>query len=151
MIRGLRFQIPQSTTNTLWKILKGTDISSYNWYNIEEQNEVWTAPGGKDFFDSAFYPGEVFQEQIKLEHFIAFLKLQAYKKGAAFSAIHTFDEFLKSDCQVLLLIFDCEFAEIYVQDSACAEIIYQNAKSEHFENLAYITEDNDDRTVMDVI
>lgn len=151
MIRGIRFIIPQLTTNTLWKIFKNTDIATYNWYNIEEQNEVWTNPGGKDFFDSEYYTGESFQEKIKLDHFIVFLKLQAYKKGGVFSSIHTFSEFKESECQVLLLAFDCEFVEIYVRDIELAGMICENARAEHFESIEYITDDNDDRTILDVM
>ena len=86
MIRGVSFQIPQRKLDTLWQILQCVDIAQYDWYNIDCQNEVWS--------DS----------------------LQAYFPGDQFCDLHTYQEFVGSDCQILLLIHDCEFVEIYVKE-----------------------------------
>ena len=151
MTRGVSFDIPQITGNSLWQILNCLDVEKYCWYNIDSQNEVWESPHGELFFKKEFYDGEEFLKCIALDHYIIFLKLQAYFDNSNFFDIHTYEEFQKSDCQLLLLINDCEYVEIYAKDQAVIEAIYENALKNNFTKVKYTTESNDGRTKMDVL
>ena len=151
MIRGISFKIQQATENVLWKILKCIDIEKYCWHNIESQNEVWDSPLGEVFFETDFYDGKSFLQRIRLDHYIVFLKLQAYFKNGEFYDVHSYEDFQKSDCSLLLLIWDCEFVNIYVKDEIVAKAIYENALSNSYTEVEYITTSNDGRTKMDVL
>lgn len=151
MIIGVSFKIPQATDNTLWKILKCVEIPKYKWHNIESQNEVWESFQGGMFFKNELYNGNEFLRCIQSNYYIIFLKLQAYFPDGNFFDIHTYQEFQNSDCQLLLLIADCEFVDIYVKDQTVAKSIYKNAVLNQYGEVEYITEFNNSRTKMDVL
>ena len=70
MIRGVSFQIPQITTNVIWRILNKVDISKYSWYNVSNQSEIWDEHLEYNFFDKNHYSGNDF-----LKHIIFFTKI----------------------------------------------------------------------------
>lgn len=151
MIRGVSFKIPQTVSDTLWQILQCCNTDIYNWQVIKSQEEVWSESGEEDFFSEDYYKGYDFTKHIHSNHYIIFLKLQAYLNQDEYENINTYDEFLKSNCQLLLLVYDCEFVEIYIKNQSCAGNVFQNAIDKNFENVAYITENNDYRTGMNIL
>lgn len=152
IIRGISFRITQTMDNViLWPIFECINVKKYKWYNIASQNEVWSDSFGNNLFDKNYYDGKSFYKQIKLKQYIVFIKLQAYWETGEFGEIHTYEEFLESDCQILLLINDCEFVEIYAKDPIIIESIFTNATTNNYEDIEYITDDNDGRTKMDVL
>lgn len=152
MIRGVFFKISQTMNNViLWPILECIDVEKYNWYNIESQCEVWADSQGSDFFKLKYYDGKNFSKHIRSRHFIVFLKLQAYFETGEFGDIHTYEEFLACSCQILLLINDCEFVEIYAKDQKVIKTLFENALAHNYKEVEYITDINDGRTRMDVL
>ncbi len=151
MIRGLSFEIPQQITDTLWKILSAADISKYFWYCDQSQTEVWGTEGGNDFFSQEFYDGESFSKHIQLVHHIIFLKLQARFTPQHHQNIHSYDAFASSDCQLLMLVNDCVYVEIYIKDQSVIDAIFERAKLLGYSKIKYITSNNDVRTKMDVL
>lgn len=152
LIRGISFQITQDrNSKALFSILKCINVEKYKWYYIENQSEVWSYPSEEDFFKSDFYDGKDFNHLIEFNHYIVFLKLQAYCETEKIRYIHTYKEFEESNCQLLLLIHDCEFVEIFIKSANEINALYQNAKKLHFSNIQYITDCNDHRTKMDIL
>jgi len=151
MIRGVSFQIPQETSNMLWQILKCVDTEKYHWYNIKSQNEVWDSSHTNGFFALDYYAGKHFSELICLNHYILFIKLQAYIEKNEFYDIHSYEEFIQSNCQILILVYDCEYVEIYTKDLDITNALYRNAFNQGFTEVEYITEINDNRTKIDIL
>lgn len=151
MIRGISFQIPQMTTNTLWEFLRDIDIKRYFWYIISDQSEVWDEFHKKDFFDRDLYNGFDFFNLIQTNHYIIFLKLQMFLELCNFKNLHTYDDFINNDCKLILLVYDCEYVEIYSKNIATIDAIYQRAKANGYNNIEYITDMNDGRTKMDIL
>lgn len=150
-IKGVSFRVPQGRTDLLQEILDGIDVQMLFWYNVESQNEVWSIPQYEDFFRKEHYDGVSFYEQIRQPHLVVFLKLQAYLKEEKYVNIHTYDEFTKSSCLFLLLIYDCEFVEIFSKDVSITKILFDNACSKGFLETVLITDENDGRTKMDIL
>lgn len=151
MIRGVSFKIPQISGNVLWQMLKCIDVKKYNWYNIINQCEVWENYNGGVSFEKEYYDGKRFLQNIMSEYYIIFLKLQAYFDNGKFSDIHTYKDFQESDCQLLLLIYDCEYVEIYSKDITDLNLLYENALKNNYIEIGYITGNNDGRTKMDIL
>ena len=152
MIRGVSFEV-STIQNVLYKILNCIKPEKYCWYNIESQYEDWSSTEETYFLEEDYYDGESFSRQIfleHLEHFIIFIKLQAYFENSEFQDIHTYDEFKNSDCQLLLLIYDCYYVNIYAKDESVISDLYENAIMNEFEEVKYITDSSDERTKMDV-
>lgn len=151
MYRGIRFRISQTLTNPLYRILNCLDVEKYFWFNVLDQNEVWDASRNNSYLDDCIYSGESFLNHIKNDHFIIFLKLQGYISSDNFSIIHSYEEFRDSNCQFILLIYDCEFVEIFSKDLAVTNKLYENAVQNNFTQIEYITDENDYRTSMDIL
>lgn len=150
-IRGVSFRVPQRREFLLQEILDGADIQTLFWYNVENQNEVWSLPQYEIFFEKECYDGLSFCELIKQPHFVVFLKLQAYLSEENYAGIHTYDEFLKSNCLLMVLIYDCEFVEIFCKDINITNALFDNARRKGFLEPELITDGNDGRTKMDIL
>lgn len=150
-IKGISFQIRQGETDSLQKILDGINVDKLFWYNINSQNEVWSLDKKDVFFKNEYYSGKNFYNQIKQPHHIIFLKLQAYCTEEICKNIETYNNFMTSNCVLLLLIYDCEFVEIYAKDPTMIQTFYKSALKYDFRNIAFITAENDGRTRMNIL
>lgn len=147
---GVSFTIIK-TSNPLWQILKCIDVEKYHWYNIENQNESWGENIEDVLFDSVYYNGKDFLETIKSNHFIVFIKLQAYLTKTALFNIQTFDDFINSTCQLVLLIHDCNFVEVYAKDQDIISSIYNNALMNNYLGVNFITWSDNKRYSFDLL
>ena len=151
-IRGVSFRVPQGRNDLLQEILDGIDIQTFCWYNVESQNEAWSNPEENEaLFRKERYNGAEFSRVIQRPHFVVFLKLEAYPPGENCPDIHSYEEFLKSSCLLLMLIYDCEFVEIFAKDAHTTNPLLENAHRKGFLEIALITDENDGRTRMDIM
>ena len=132
-------------------MLTCVNVKNYYWYIVCNQNDTWDSHMERLLFDHFAYDGFSFYEIIKQEHFVIFLKLQAYFPHDKYDEILSYDDFQKSECQLLLLIHDCCYVDIYIKDQAMIEETYQYLISSGCQNVHYINDDNDARTRMSVI
>lgn len=86
-----------------------------------------------------------------MNHFIVFLKLLAFNKNRRFFNIQTYEEFQNSDCQLLILIYDCQQVEVYAKSQKEIQTIYQNAINNKYIDVTYITNENNKRTQMNIL
>ncbi len=82
-------------------------------------------------------------------YYVIFADLQAYSKGEIVE-INTYEEFEKSNCELVLLVVDSYYATIYCKDKDKLELLFKNAQNYAFENVAYVTDENDTRTGLTV-
>lgn len=151
MIKGISFKISQSLkSKVLYQIFDCINIEQLCFYNIESQHESWRNQDGDELFTKSFYSSEEFIQLVSSEAYVIFLKLQIYFILHRFKEIHTYAEFKNSDCQLLLLINDGEFVDIYIKDIEITKAIYRTAIHNNYIDVQYIR-DNDDRKRMDVL
>lgn len=150
IIKGISFEVAQDAPNNLSKILSPVAVEEYNWFVERGQTEVWRMPSEEDFFDKDFYYGCDFQTHIQENCFIVFLRLQAYDPLGTFQEIHTYRQFLESDCRLLLLIYDCEQVEIYAKEETVLSSIYEVAAKE-FGNVQLLSDINCIRSRLDIL
>ena len=82
--------------------------------------------------------------------YIIFADLQAYPKGKI-AEISTYEESTKNDCELILLVVDSCYATIYCKDKDKLELLYKNARDCGFEDVEYITNENDTKTRLSVL
>lgn len=151
MIRGVLFKIPQLTTNTLGKIFNAVDVNRYYWCVIQSQTETWNNSLEDDLFARKCYTGEEFSKCIQSNHYIVFLKLQAYCTYSDFENISEYDAYMKSDCQLILLVYDCEYVELYSKDHSIINSVYQRAVTNAYSEIEFIIDSIDGRKKMDIL
>ena len=142
MIRGIKFKIPNKWGYVLKDILK--DISLENYIvKINEDNEIWIE-NNKQLLEEKIIEGEKFSKLIsKNLYYTIFANIHIYEKGSKISNIKTYEEFLKSDCKIIILIIDSVDVYIYVRNKEILNRIELNAKENKLKNIKYITDEND--------
>lgn len=118
MIRGICFEMPNEYGTFLAKILNPIDIQSFSWkIGYGESYKVINKELGEDLFSEAkVIDGTTLKMLLENNsYYIIFADLQAFPKGKM-EEINTFQDFLKSDCELVLLIVDCCDVTIYCKD-----------------------------------
>lgn len=151
MIRGVGFKIKQTMEKPLFCIFTNVNIEAFSWFCVPDQEEVWNESGNAPFFKNTDYTGKEFSSMIRHKCNIVFLKLQAYYSKVKYYNIHSYEDFIKSDCQILMLIYDCEFVEIYSKNEDITQTIYSNAINKKFDDVILITDLNDNRQRFDIL
>ncbi|SFC37684.1 Protein of unknown function [Bacillus sp. OV322] len=154
MKRGITFEIPNEYGSFLWKVLTPFEITEFVWLSADEESYLVENkelreplfPEEMNGMDSLFLR-ELLEEN---KYYLIFVNLQAYPKGKNPLHIETYDEYVNSNCQLVLLVVDSIYVTIYCKDKAKLEGLYQNAKLKGFNSLNYITDKNDTRTRLSV-
>lgn len=84
------------------------------------------------------------------KYYLIFANLKAYPKGANIKDVISYDEYLSSECQIVLLVIDSVYITVYCKDLEKLEDLYNHIKKQGFESLEYITDENDTRTGLSV-
>ncbi|MGE6596380.1 DUF2691 family protein [Bacillus proteolyticus] len=153
MKRGIFVDIPNGYDNLLWKVLKPMQISSFDWWVGSEESYL-VARGG---LDDALFPEEPsVMEGLDLKklvkdniYYLIFADLKAYPKGEAAVDIETYEEFKESKCEVVVLVVDSQYIQIYAKDQKAIKLMYENAMNQGF-YVEYVTDENDGRTRLSV-
>ena len=146
MIRGIQFKIPNKWGYMLKDILKNIDLADYD-FEINDDNEIWME-NNEQLFVEDIMDGEDFNKRISQNpYYIIFANIHIYKTGSKISKIKTYKEFLDSECEIIILIIDSMNVCIYAKDEEKLDKIELNVKKNEFENIEYITDENDNVTM----
>ncbi|WP_214785467.1 DUF2691 family protein [Exiguobacterium sp. s183] len=148
MRRGLSFTIPNQYGHFLQDILTPIPIDQYQWKVIDEESYVvkdeqldWLL-----FPKSTIINGRQLNERItQHEHYLIFVDIKAFHSNMS-SEIVTYEDFLQSTCEFVLLLIDSQYVTIYCKDHEMLNSLYENAFLHEFEEIAYITSHNDSMT-----
>jgi hypothetical protein len=149
MKRGISFEIPNSYGSFLGEILKPIDITTFNWFIGGEESyfSVDNHLGESLFPDMVIgMNGEELKKIIESnKYYLIFANLKAYPKGANIKDVVSYEEYLLSECQIVLLVIDSVYISVYCKDRESLEDLYNHIKKQGFESLEYITDENDTR------
>lgn len=148
MRRGLRFTIPNQYGQFLQAILSPIPLDQYRWKVIDEESYI-VKDGQLDhllFSESTVIDGHQFAELLtQHEHYLIFVDIKAFHSNVS-SEIVTYEDFLHSTCEFVLLVTDSQDVTIYCKDPQMLNSLYENASLHEFEDIAYITNHNDSMT-----
>jgi hypothetical protein len=154
MKRGITVDILDGYDNLLWKVLKPIDITVFDWQAVgREEAYIIVGNGlGPELFseDNEIMEGSELKKQIKDNiYYLLFVDLKAYPKGEVLGEIETYEDFKESKCEVVVLVADGDYIQIYAKKQEEIEMMYENALNQGF-YVEYITDENDGRTRMSV-
>ncbi|MGP4041859.1 DUF2691 family protein [Gracilibacillus sp. D59] len=154
MKRGISFEIPNEYGSILGEVLKPLEVHKYIWRSGGEESYIVEDDElGEPLFTNEIncMDGLFLKELLEdNEYYLIFVDLKAYSKGKNQEDIETYEDFLNSDCELVLLVVDSIYATIYCKEREQLERLYDNAQIKGFDNLQYITENNDTRTRLSV-
>ena len=150
-MRGLSFEIPNKYGQYLFNILNAFDFKQYVWktggqeaYYIEN-DELGTAL----FRESYVYTGEELYKTIsERDYYVIFADLKAFADPLHVKEITTYEEFLDSRCEFVLLLVDCAYVMIYAKNPKVITAVYAKAINSEYQNVAFITDENDSNTTL---
>ena len=153
MKRGLTFDIPNTFGQFAADILKPFPISAYTWFIGD--GEAYT--DFKEDTDTDLFPqnqriieGHELRQRLEgNSYYMIFAELKAFPSGMV-TEINTYEEYLKSSCELVILIADCSYVSLYCKDPDMLEALYQQAVQCGFLHVDYVTDENDARTRLSV-
>lgn len=146
-MRGISFLVPNQYDSILSKILNGISLEDYVW--IIDEDEIILPINGdfKDLFETHILKGQEFRKIIATNSYLVlFANIQGYFSLENHKDLETYQDFLNSTCQIIILICDTVYVEIYAKDRKVIEKLKFSAEYYGFEEVEYITDDNDGRT-----
>ncbi|MEQ2441818.1 DUF2691 family protein [Solibaculum intestinale] len=146
-MRGMSFLVPNQYDSVLAKILEGILLEDYIW-KIDEDEILLSRNGDfKDLFETHILKGQEFRKTVDTNSYLViFANIQGYFSLENHKDLETYQDFLNSTCQIVILICDTIYVEIYAKDRKIIEKIKFNAEYYGFEEVEYITDENDGRT-----
>lgn len=159
MNRGISFIGPNEWGHIVRDVFDGIDVEPFQWRIRESQiikhgdyiDQVRHFCGDKRFSDD-WYSGKDFKAQFSAppEHYVSFFDCLAFKTRESFSQIKTYADFVDSSCEIILLIADGRYIEVYMKNKKILGQVMKNAIEKCYGDVEYITDKNDDRTEMRV-
>lgn len=143
MIRGVEFLVPQTDPDILHQVLDCIDVKSFDWEVSENNIETCGY-----FYDKLRYSGEEFAEKIKEPLRIIAIKIMAYPVGETDDEPMYYEDFLRSKCQLVLIMYDRQYTELYCKDEEMSKLFFDNAVRRGFDEVIYKTDENDGRTAL---
>lgn len=151
MIRGVRFQIPNKYGKFIADILEPINSCNFSW-SANFHTEIWKSVNGKlgeDLFPDSIMNGAEFFDLIHNNtYYLIFVNIQAYPESSTlFSRIHTYEDFIASECKIIILVADSSYVDVYCKELSMIKMLHENAISKGYEHIEYIDE-SDSRTGM---
>ena len=148
-IIGVGFRIDNNYDTFLDKILKGIDIQKYKWY-VRVSEIIPESNKNGNLFNIGIYTGKEFAEKIKEDnYYIIFGEFLAYyPKEEVDEDIDTYEDYATGRCQIIVLVYDAYYFDIYCKDEENVKIIERNCIENHYTEIEPFTEKNNPRTKM---
>lgn len=154
MNRGIRFEIPNTYGRFLGETLKPMEVSNFDWFiGGEESYFIEGDSLGDDLFPDMIIGmnGEELQKIIdNNEYYLIFANLKAFPKGTQITDVITYEDYVESECQMVLLVIDSIYVTVYCKDLEKVEELYNHINRQGFESLEYLTDENDTRSKLSV-
>lgn len=144
---GMEFKLKTGYEKVLYNILKNINFSNYQWEIVQE--EIIYENNTERHLPSHL-SGKEFEKEISDNgnYYVISLNLQAYPIGSQISHIETYDDFLNSDCELILLFSDNEFIEVYTKRTGELDGIVGTNVVTKGVSYELKTRENDGRTIM---
>lgn len=154
-ICGISFVIPQNKPYVLKEMFQNISLNNYTWINAKEQEEIFPQsddglPINKIFLGKDVLNGDEFQTLIQNPHFVLFVKLLAFPSNKELKEIETYSDYLMSNCEMVVLIYDCEYVEIYTRSLEIINTITNNCVQYGYTKIELISEETRSRDNMNV-
>ncbi|PTR88695.1 DUF2691 family protein [Bacillus anthracis] len=122
---GVTFEIPNEYGNYLSDILEPLPTNEFL------------------FDEDRILSGEKLYESSKNNtYYMIFVTLRGFFKEGIIKAVSKYNEFLESDCKIILAVYDCSYVVFWCKDSQLISNMYMQAISKGYENVKYISEED---------
>jgi len=138
-IRGITFQLPGKWDNYLYNIFKDIDMEDYH-LEIIDKNIIFDDCAPKSEIEE--YNSDKIIKYTG-SYYLVSLNARLKYKGSTSYAIHSYNDFLNSPYELIIMISDSTLVEIYCKKMSIVEVIKENAILHNYRNIQYIDKSND--------
>ena len=136
---GLTFKTPNEYGSVLYQILRSVNVLSYDWMIIADDIIPSRGSNNSGLFCSEVVDGQYFLNSIMREgYYTIFVDVKAFPQGGAPKSILSFDDFINSECLMILLCVDSCYYSFYCKDSGILSTVYGNCSKVGFEKICFI-------------
>lgn len=140
MLRGVSFE-ENNAGNVFCHLSTAIDILPYDWYIDDvDLNYFYFRPGK--------YSGKEFNDALNSISELSFARIRRYPVAAQVDCIDEYDDFAKSDCDLLMLFYDGGFYEVYAKKKETISGLMDFCLKSGFEKVEYIRDFDDPRSYM---
>lgn len=135
---GIKFKIPNSYNTFLGKILENTFFDNEYWNIIG--SEVYKEDGSNLFEKEINYSNELKNIITSENYYVIFVTMQLYDDNNEITDIKGYNDYLNSNCKLLMTIVDNEFVNIFSKQEELLEKIKANVQKYNFRSFKYIND-----------
>jgi len=141
---GVNFEIPNEYGKFLEELLIPIPCNNYKW--LVDNDEIHVIKDNDSINEFLFKDeeriigGETLESIAKREtYYMVFLNLWGYNKIGSTKQVHTGKEFLESDCEIILGVYDCSEVIFLCKDKQIVDNMYTHALSKEYSSIEYIS------------
>lgn len=127
---GISFEIPNKYGKFLNNILDNIELEKYLW-NIYD-SEVLNKEGKNIFYNNIYNNKHIMKDNE--DYYLIFANIQGCRKNSNRITIKSYQDFIKSNCEILIIIVDSIFVDFYAKDENILKIVKNNIKKYNFKN-----------------
>ncbi len=142
---GICFEIPNGYGHYLSDLLEPLAAQNFMW--LLSRDEIHLLEDGEftnEFLFKAeerIISGDILYSRAKDNtYYMVFATLKAFNEDGAVEDITNYQEFLQSDCQMALCVYDCSGVIFWCRDQQLLAKMYDYTLKMGYENVKYISE-----------
>ncbi len=143
---GLSFKIPNKYGTYLSEILNPLPYAEFQW--LIDDDEIYKIING-EFLDEGLFHNtdnvitgnELYKIVTSCSQYLIFVTLRAFNKTENIIPVENYQEFLDSDCQIILGVYDSSHVMLWFKNISLTSMMFNYIQEKGFDNLKYITED----------
>lgn len=124
----------------------GIDLANH-YFSVVDDSMFMFLNGKPIKLPSQFSPA-YFQDLMHQPFWGQYFILHLYPEGSPTEEIDTYEDFLHSHCEMIVLLYDRAYVEIYCKDSAWTQILFQRGTEIPGAHVTKKYDDTDTRTEM---
>lgn len=143
--KGITFKIPNEYGSYLADLLDPINFTEYLWLigsdeiYLIDNDEITDYPLYKE--EDRIIPGkQLYDTAKKNTYYMIFITLRAVCKDGNIKAIRTYKEFLESDCQIALAVYDSIYVMVWFKSDKLLSDMYNYAQVMQYEDVRCISE-----------
>ncbi|SHI05946.1 DUF2691 family protein [Clostridium grantii] len=144
---ALSFKIPNEYGKYLNDLIEPIPFDKY-WWSIDN-DEIHLLDNDEFINEFLFKEEERIIQGEKLyniaktnTYYLIFVTLRAFSKEETVEAVRTYKQFLESDCQIALGVYDCSYVMFWCKSDQLISKMYSYAVSKGYEDVEYINEED---------
>ncbi|URZ06114.1 DUF2691 family protein [Clostridium felsineum] len=141
---GISFEIPNNYGSYLSDILEPLGYSDYKWLIDDDEIHLMYNNEFTDEFlfnDSILSGEELYSISKNNTYYMVFATLRAFYKESTVKKVLSYNEFLKSDCKIIIGIYDCSEVILLSKDTELIARMYDYTLYKGFKKVEYISEE----------